>query len=125
MISANNPHAKDVPVIIKEFQSLCTRCGRKPRFHINFSESPDFKVSLQNTSANKRFVSLWLIKPPYQRPYLEMKNSNSENNSVQNEGKNPITQIITIYYPLFLLQTCTFIVQIGSKAYNFSLSKFE
>lgn len=73
VISANNSESKDVLLIIKKFQPFSAGCGWEPRLHIYFSDTPDLKVTLHYTPANKGLVLLRLIKSPYQRPYLMFK----------------------------------------------------
>jgi len=74
MITTNNPDAENMLIVIEEFQSFCTCSGWKPWFNIDFSQTPNLKVSPYNTSTHKWLVLLWLIKPPHQGPYLEKEN---------------------------------------------------
>lgn len=70
MVTANDPNAKNVFLIIKLLQPLGAGCSRKTRFNIHFSNASNTKVPLHNTSANKRFIFLGLIKSSNQRPDL-------------------------------------------------------
>jgi len=70
VITTNNLDAKNVLIVIKKFQHLSACRGRKPRFNIHFSDTPNAKVPLHHTPANKGLVLLGLIKSPYQRPHL-------------------------------------------------------
>lgn len=83
MITTNNPDAENMLIVIEEFQSFCTSSGWKPWFNIDFSQTPNLKVSPYNTSTHKWLVLLWLIKPPDQGPYLEKENLRTINKQFQ------------------------------------------
>lgn len=81
VVSTNDPYTKYVFIIIKKLQSLRAGGGRETRLHINFPQAPNFKISLYNATAHKRFVLLWLVKPSDQRPNLAERKSISYHES--------------------------------------------
>lgn len=75
VVSTNDPYTKYVFIIVEKLQSLSAGSGRETWLYINFSQTPNFKISLYNATAHKWFVFLWLIKSSDQRPNLAERKS--------------------------------------------------
>lgn len=75
VVPSDNLDAQDVLVVIELFEPFGAGSSGQAGLDVHFPQAPYCKIPLQDASAHKRLVPLWLIESPHQRPNLYHKHS--------------------------------------------------